>query len=150
MIRRNLHQVRRESRSTTIFWLFSVLISSSAFLNGCVYSVHKGVATEMTEVNVQNGWEVTVYGEVTHVNVVDLDKSGRNPKNVMRINMTIERIEGLESTIGTSSHIIFQASEADVLLKLGRSPEAGDHLVVESFTREREPQILPIYSIKTY
>lgn len=104
----------------------------------------------MTEANIQNGWEVTVYGEVQYVNVLDLDKSGRNPKNVIRINMTVERSEGLESAIGTSSHIMFQGTEADVLQKLGHSPQLGDRLVVVSFTRQTEPQILPIYSIKTY
>lgn len=104
----------------------------------------------MTDTNVQNGWDITVYGEVKHVNRLDLDKSGRNPKNIIRINMTVEQIDGLDSIIRTSSSIIFQGTEADVLQKLGRLPELGDRLVVVSFTRETEAQILPIYSIKTY
>lgn len=104
----------------------------------------------MTEVNLQNGRQITVYGEVKQVNVLDLDKSGRNPKNVIRINIEIERIEGLESTIKPTSRIIFEGSEADVLQKLGDSPKPGERLFMESFTHETEPRILQIYSIKRY
>ena len=97
---------------------------------------------------VQNSRNLIIHGEVKHMNRLDIDKSGRNPKYQVGINLLPTKIEGREKDLSTSSLIKFQAKEKEILEQIDRLPNVGDYLIIETTTTEEQLRILPIHKIK--
>lgn len=97
---------------------------------------------------VQNSRNLIIHGEVKHMNRLDIDKSGRNPKYQISIHLVPTNIEGHEKDLSASSLIKFQTKEKEILEQLDRLPNVGDYLIIETITTEEQLRILPIHNIK--
>ena len=98
---------------------------------------------------IQKKREFIIHGEVKHISRSDVDKSGRNPKYKISINLAPTKIEGCEIYLQFDSFIKFQANEKEILEQIDRLPIVGDNLVIESSAIiEYQRRILPIKKIK--
>lgn len=91
---------------------------------------------------------VTIYGEVTHVNRLDLDKSGRNPSYQISLLVAVEKTEGVETGLTADSSVKFQGKETEILKQISQVPQVGDRVVIESIPNEPKPRILGIRKIQ--
>jgi hypothetical protein len=93
---------------------------------------------------IQRGWTLQITGVVLRVRRQDLDKSGRNPKYMVRIQLNVEEFDDAGAGLELDSPARMQAWEKDIVGYLGRPLEVGDRIVVRSFSLEKRPYILRI------
>ncbi|MEO1378369.1 MAG: hypothetical protein AAFW70_29695 [Cyanobacteria bacterium J06635_10] len=139
-----------------IYRFLLIIFSLVCFFSfqGCAFLIRKenflnnGGSIKMEDQPIQSERELIIHGEVNHVNRLDIDKSGRNPKYKVSINLAPTKIEGAQIDLSTNSFIKFQGKEKEILEQIERLPVIGDHLIIESSTTEDQPRILPIKKIK--
>ena len=123
------------------------------FFQSCAMTVrgknhHNGEFLKMENQPVQNSRNLIIHGEVKHMNRLDIDKSGRNPKYQISIHLVPTKIEGHEQDLSASSLIQFQAREKEILEQIDKLPDVGDYLIIETIATEEQLIILPIQKIK--
>ncbi|MEA5516992.1 hypothetical protein [Nodularia sp. UHCC 0506] len=124
-------------------------------LSCCSYSIGEegnyksnGANNKMEKQESENKQPLIIRGEVKSINRLNIDKSGRNPKYQININLAPTSIEGAELGSDSNSLLILQSRETEILEQMDRLPIVGDNLIIESFSNEEAPRMLPIKKIK--
>ncbi|HCQ21094.1 MAG: hypothetical protein AN483_18385 [Aphanizomenon flos-aquae MDT14a] len=95
-----------------------------------------------------NNQRLIIRGEVKFIDRGNIDKSGRNPKYQIQINLAPTSIEGRKLSSDSNSLLIFLIREKEILEQIDKLPIVGDNLIIESFSIEEHPRMLPIKKIK--
>ena len=106
------------------------------------------VKDQMEKQESKNQKPLIIQGEVKSINRLNIDKSGRNPKYQININLDPTSIEGDSMGLDSNSLLRFRGRETEILGQIDRLPIVADNLVIESFFDGQNTVILPIKSIK--
>ena len=96
----------------------------------------------------QTGWTIQVTGTVDQIYRIDVDKSGRHPKYMIRLQLQLESVDPAGAQLELNTPLAVQGKEAEVIQQLGRSVQVGDRLVVRSSGTEKHPRLLAIDGIQ--
>lgn len=104
---------------------------------------------EMKTVPIEKkSWKITITGMVKNVNIIDVDKSGRNPRFILRFTVQIETYDdgGWETVLGPEAKIVYR--EKDLKEQTGRELKAGDRIFITAYITEKSPDLIEAESIK--
>ena len=98
--------------------------------------------------HIQEGWNIVLHGEVIEVSKLNVDKSGRNPKYMLYLQLTVESVNKNEFNVELDSVVHAQGRESEILHQLSKLPEIGDHIIIHSSGHEKRPKRLRINRIE--
>lgn len=87
-------------------------------------------------------------GTVIKVTRTDVDKSGRNPKFIVRFTLRIESFEDTQSSFKINSTIDCTARENRIIDQIGRTLKNGDRISVGAEVIEKNPKVINALRIK--
>ncbi|CAG0933337.1 hypothetical protein TFLX_03006 [Thermoflexales bacterium] len=96
----------------------------------------------------QTGWTVQVTGTVTQVYRMDVDKSGRHPRFMVRLHLEVEAVDDAGAGLELNARLSVQGKETEITQQLGRAPQVGDRVMVRSSGTEKQPKQLSIDGIQ--
>lgn len=130
---------------TNLLWIVLIVVVASV---GCNLNRAESSGNKIVAATVQEGWTITVIGEVTRLHKINVDKSGRHPKYMVQIQMKVESVDDAGAGIELESPILLQGRETEVVNYLKRLPTVGERLVVQSYGLEKRPRLLSINGAK--
>ena len=96
----------------------------------------------------QAGWTVQVTGTVAQIYRIDVDKSGRHPRFMVRLHLNVEAVDDAGADLELNPRLSVQGKETEIIQQLGRAPQVGDRVIVRSSGLEKQPKLLSIVGIK--
>ncbi|WP_424103117.1 hypothetical protein [Moorena producens] len=84
----------------------------------------------LANVNVNEGWTLTLTGEITEISKLNVDKSGRNPKYLIYGSIDLEKysLQGAKFPIPSLVH--FKGKEKDIFKQVRRELVVGDRVTL--------------------
>jgi hypothetical protein len=92
------------------------------------YSANKKMQKQESD----NNQRLIIRGEVKFIDRGNIDKSGRNPKYQIQINLAPTSIEGRKLSSDSNSLLIFLIREKEILEQIDKLPIVGDNLIITS------------------
>ncbi len=96
----------------------------------------------------QQGWQIKVKGEVARISKIDVDKSGKNPKYMVRIRLNVESMDDGGFGVELMPQMQAQGKETNLLQQIKQLPTVGEHIVIHSSGFDKRPSLLNINHIE--
>lgn len=90
----------------------------------------------------QTGWVVRITGTVAQIHRLDVDKSGRHPKYMVRIQLNAEAVDDAGFGLELDAPVVLQGKETEIVQQLGRNLQTGERLIIRSSGTEKHPRLL--------
>jgi len=99
-------------------------------------------------VNETKSWQISITGTVKDINLVNVDKSGKNPQFIIHFTVKIENYDdgGWGTILGPEMK--FVCKENDLPGQPVRRLNAGERVLIKAHIIENSPQVIAVQTIK--
>lgn len=123
--------------------IFPHLVALCLLYFSCCSPSNQGVP-----VVVEKSHPVSITGVVTHINRMDVDKSGKNPRFMLHFTVKIESYDsgGWDIILGPEIKCVMR--ESDLFKQTGEHITTGTRVLITAHTSEEKPEVISVYNLK--